>query len=80
MFSRFYEGPVRFVNGAIFDPFDENGRPKNNWRSLQEKIFTTEGHYDKPILWGGMFTSRVDGFKTVDYAIASLREIIPPSP
>ena len=60
------------------DPFDANGKPKNNWKPLQEKVFTTLDEYDKPILWGGMFTSRVDGFKTVDYAIASLREIIPP--
>ncbi len=64
------------------DPFDENGKPKNNWKPLQEKVFTTLKdfkQYNKPILWGGMFTSRVDGFETVDYTIASLREIIPPT-
>ena len=62
------------------DPFDENGEPKNNWKELQEKIFTTiqkftTGKYNVPPLWGGMFTSRVDGFHTVDYAIFSIREI-----
>ena len=51
----------------------------NNWNPLQEKVFTAEGeNYNVPPLWGGMFTSRVDGFQTVDYAIVSIREIIPP--
>lgn len=64
------------------DPFNANGMPKNNWKPLQEKVFrrisrdTDDGtKYNIPPLWGGMFTSRVDGFKTVDYAIMSLREI-----
>jgi hypothetical protein len=64
------------------EPFDENGEPTNNWKELQEKIFTTVRKetpygkkYDIPPLWGGMFTSRVDGFHTVDYAIFSIREI-----
>jgi len=64
------------------DPFNANGKPKNNWKPLQEKVFTTvskktqDGRkYDVPPLWGGMFTSRVDGFQTVDYAIVSIREI-----
>jgi hypothetical protein len=61
------------------DPFDVNGNPKNNWDALHEKIFTTIRNYDVPPLWGGMFTSRVDGFQTVDYAIFSIREIrVPP--
>ena len=64
------------------DPFDANGKPKNNWKPLQEKIFRTVSRetedgikYNIPPLWGGMFTSRVDGFQTVDYAIISIREI-----
>jgi hypothetical protein len=64
------------------DPFDTNGKPKNNWEPLQEEIFSTISKktedgtkYNVPPLWGGMFTSRVDGFQTVDYAIVSLREI-----
>jgi len=61
------------------DPFHQNGKPKNNWKPLQEKIFTTQGKYNEIILWGGMFTSRIDGFNTVDYAISSLREITPPT-
>jgi hypothetical protein len=70
------------------DPFDANGKPKNNWDKLQEKVFTTvknkktehrKKEYNVPPLWGGMFTSRVDGFQTVDYAIVSIREIIPPT-
>jgi hypothetical protein len=61
------------------NPFSGNGKPKNNWNPLQEKVFTAEGEkYNVPPLWGGMFTSRVDGFQTVDYAIVSIREIIPP--
>jgi hypothetical protein len=68
------------------DPFDTNGMPKNNWEPLQEKVFTKVSKktkdgkkYDVPPLWGGMFTSRVDGFQTVNYAIVSIREIIPPT-
>ncbi len=64
------------------DPFSANGKPKNNWKPLQEKVFRTISRetedgkkYNVPPLWGGMFTSRVDGFQTVDYAIVSLREI-----
>lgn len=64
------------------DPFNANGKPKNNWKPLQEKIFTTADkktqdgrNYNVPPLWGGMFTSRVDGFQIVDYAIVSIREI-----
>ena len=64
------------------DPFDTNGKPKNNWKPLHEKVFRTISRetedgttYNVPPLWGGMFTSRVDGFQTVDYAIFSLREI-----
>jgi hypothetical protein len=64
------------------DPFYGNGKPKNKWKALQEKVFRTvskktqDGRkYDIPPLWGGMFTSRVDGFQTVDYAIVSIREI-----
>jgi hypothetical protein len=64
------------------DPFTANGKPKNNWKPLQEKVFRTNSRetedstkYNVPPLWGGMFTSRVDGFQTVDYAIVSLREI-----
>ena len=34
-----------------------------------------EEKYDVLPLWGGMFTSRVDGFLTVDYAVVSIREI-----
>jgi len=64
------------------DPFSPNGKPKNNWKPLQEKVFRTISRetedgtkYNVPPLWGGMFTSRVDGFQTVDYAVVSLREI-----
>ncbi|HEY7569769.1 MAG TPA: hypothetical protein VH796_00245 [Nitrososphaeraceae archaeon] len=64
------------------DPYNANGKPKNNWKPLQEKVFRTISRgtedgtkYNVPPLWGGMFTSRVDGFQTVDYAIVSLREI-----
>ena len=64
------------------DPFNANGKPKNNWKPLQEKAFTTvskithDGRkYNVPPLWGGMFTSRVDGFQIVDYLIISIREI-----
>ncbi len=64
------------------DPFNSNGKPENNWKPLHEKVFrivskaTRDGRkYDVPPLWGGMFTSRVDGFVTVDYAIVSIREI-----
>jgi hypothetical protein len=68
------------------DPFDANGKPKNNWEPLQEKTYTTVNKktedgkkYNVPPIWGGMFTSRVDGFQIVDYAIVSIREIIPPT-
>jgi hypothetical protein len=61
------------------DPYDFSGKPKNNWKPLQEQLFTTEGPYNKPILWGGRFASRIDGFWNVDYAIVSIREIkVPP--
>ena len=70
-----------------WDPLDDDGKPKNNWKPLQEDYFSADSHfgadshcenYDKAPLWGGMFTSRIDGFKEVDYAIVSIREIIPP--
>ncbi|TVP41818.1 hypothetical protein NARC_10224 [Candidatus Nitrosocosmicus arcticus] len=41
-------------------------------------MFTTEGPYNKPIIWGGQFTSRIDGFWHFDYAIVSIREIKAP--
>ena len=70
-----------------WSPFGDGGKPKNNWEPLQEQVYTTDSgkingkdvNYDKPPLWGGMFTSRIDGFKEVDYAIVSIREIIPPA-
>ena len=69
-----------------WNPFCDNGKPKNNWDPLQEQVYATHSgtidgkvvDYDKPPLWGGMFTSRIDGFKKVDYAIVSIREIKPP--
>jgi hypothetical protein len=69
-----------------WNPFCDSGKPKNNWDPLQGQVYATDSgtidgkvvDYDKPPLWGGMFTSRIDGFKKVDYAIVSIREIMPP--
>jgi hypothetical protein len=66
------------------DPFEsDTGNPKNNWRLFSEyvdKEGKSTGQYSKLVDWGGCQTTvRVDGFKDIDFALLSLREILPPS-
>jgi hypothetical protein len=76
----------RVVNRLYVDeaPFDETGRPANHFRLLSEYIDVegqSTGHYSKLVDWGGWQTTlRTDGISDLDFAILSVREIVPPSP
>jgi hypothetical protein len=73
------DGTVQAQDYIDWDPFDATGKPKNNWVLLHEKNFPGSGRYPKAPVWGGQFTSRIDGHDNIDYAVISLREIIPPA-
>ena len=77
---------TRVVNRlyADTDPFDPvTGKPKNGWRLLSEYVdvegVSTGKLYTKLVDWGGWQTTfRTDGVMNVDFAIVSVREIVPP--
>ncbi len=64
------------------DPFDANGKPRNDFRLYAEWIDrdgVDTGEYTRAATWGGWLTTfRVDGWRKVDFAILSAREIVPP--
>jgi hypothetical protein len=61
------------------DPWDANGKPKNNWRLFSEYVDATgksTGRYNQTADWGGLITMvRTDGWHNVDFALFSVREI-----
>lgn len=74
----------RIVNRLYLDtePFDESGRLRNHWRLFVEYIDEEgkiTGKYAKLADWGGWQTTlRTDGVAHLDFALLSLREIVPP--
>lgn len=65
------------------DPFQRStGCLSNQWRLLSEYMDEegkSSGQYTKLVDWGGWETTlRTDGFREIDFALISLREIIPP--
>ncbi len=75
---------AQVVNRLYIDttPFDASGRPANNWRLLSEYVDeegkSTGSNYTKLANWGGWQTTlRVDGYRSVDFAFPSVREVIP---
>ncbi len=58
------------------------GRPANHWRLLSEFVDEegkSTGRYATRVGWGGWQTTlRTDGFHDIDFALISLREIMPP--
>jgi hypothetical protein len=75
---------TRVINQLHIDttPFDAAGKPVNNWRLLSEYIDVegkSTGRYSKLVNWGGWQTTlRVDGYRSVDFAYPSVREIVAP--
>jgi hypothetical protein len=66
-------------------PFDAAGRPANGWQLLSEYTDVqgkrTGRHYDTLADWGGWQTTlRMDGYRSMDFALPSVREIVPPTP
>lgn len=64
------------------DPFDANGKPNNRFFLFSEYIDKkgkNTGTFSKMADWGGMQTTfRTDGVQSVDIAVLSVREIVPP--
>jgi hypothetical protein len=77
------QDPLRVINQLYADttPFDAHGRPQNRWRLLSEYVDVegkSTGKYSKLVDWGGwMTTLRVDGYRSIDFAYPSVREIVP---
>lgn len=63
-------------------PFDATGKPANQWRLLSEYVDEegkNTGHYNQLVNWGGWQTTlRMDGYRSIDFAYPSVREILPP--
>jgi len=77
--------PARVINRLYLDdePFERlSGKPRNHWRLLAEFIEfegAGTGKYSKLVDWGGWQTTlRTDGVGSLDFALLSLREIVPP--
>lgn len=65
------------------DPIEPTtGHPANHWKLLSEYVDAegkSTGRYSKRVDWGGWQTTlRTDGFRDIDFALISLREIAPP--
>lgn len=63
------------------DPFDAQGKPRNNFRLYLEwnDRNTDTGRYTVAATWGGWQTSmRIDGWRNTDFTLLSAREILPP--
>ncbi|WP_301258513.1 chitosanase [Eleftheria terrae] len=76
----------RVVNRLYLDtaPFDAaTGKPRNQWRLFSEYVDVegqSTGQYSKLVNWAGpLSTLRVDGWQRIDFALPSVREIVPPS-
>jgi hypothetical protein len=79
--------PLEVVNQLYIDtaPFDAQGRPANHWQLLSDYTDVqgkrTGRHYDTVANWGGWQTTlRMDGYRSLDFAYPSVREIQPPAP
>jgi hypothetical protein len=78
------KNPAQVINQLHIDtaPFDAMGKPVNQWRLLSEYVDIegqSTGHYSKLVDWGALQTTlRVDGYRSVDFAHLSVREIMPP--
>jgi hypothetical protein len=77
--------PKAVVNRLYVDttPFDVDGTPTNGWQLLSEYVDVegkSTGKYSKLADWrGSQTTVRIDGVSTVDFALVSVREVLPPS-
>ena len=64
------------------EPFDAHGKPRNGFRLFTEwmdKDGENTGNYTQAATWAGWRTTfRVDGWKNLDFAHLSAREIVPP--
>ncbi|WP_396224462.1 hypothetical protein [Gemmatimonas sp.] len=76
---------TRVINRLYLDtdPFDRGaGTPRNNWRLFSEYIDLpgkSTGRYNTAVTWGGWQTSvRTDGYRSIDFTLLSVREIVPP--
>ncbi len=75
----------RVINQLHIDtvPFDAAGKPANNWKLFSEYVDVegkSTGHYSRLADWGGWQTTlRVDGYRSIDFAYPSVREIVPKS-
>ena len=62
-------------------PFDAAGKPSNRFVLFSEYVDTANkstGRYATLAGWGGMQTTfRTDGVKSIDFAVLSVREIVP---
>jgi hypothetical protein len=78
------KNPAQVINQLHIDttPFDAAGKPANQWRLFSEYIDVegkSTGRYTKLVDWGAVQTTlRVDGYRSVDFAHLSVREITPP--
>lgn len=76
--------PQQVINQLYLDnaPFDATGKPSNRWRLFSQYVDEAgknTGHYAQLADWGGWQTTlRVDGYRSVDLAWPSVREILPP--
>ncbi len=81
--SYLVEGGTRNLLFLDTDPFDASGRPRNQFRLFTEwfdRDGESTGHYDRAATWAGWETTfRVDGWRRVDFAYPSAREIVPPT-
>ena len=78
------QNPLQTINQMHIDttPFDANHRPANQWRLISEyadEEGKSTGYYNQLVNWGGWQTTlRMDGYRSIDFAFASVREILPP--
>jgi len=77
------EGGTRNLLSLDTEPFDAQGRPRNEFRLYTEwmdRDGEDTGLYSQAATWASWVTSfRVDGWRAVDFAILSAREVIPPA-
>ena len=81
----YFDPDGKSTHNALYldtDPFDAAGRPANHFQLYSEWDDVdgqSTGMYTQAALWAGWVTTfRVDGWQSVDFAILSAREILPP--
>lgn len=81
--SYLVEGGTRNLLFLDTHPFDASGTPRNEFRLFTEwhdRDGESTGHYNRAATWAGWETTfRVDGWRRVDFAYPSAREIVPPT-